>query len=117
MSEERKGMVEGIKAGNIERPADELFASREERWVKLLFAEFNSTFSDWREEIVEMVAEDDKVAGRFRCSGMHRVEFPSEAPTGKRTDVEEVFFLRVKDGNFWALDDGLNRLPQLGLTR
>ncbi len=33
-------------------------------------------------------------------------------------DVEEVFFLRVKDGrfvDFWGLEDSLGRLRQLGL--
>jgi predicted ester cyclase len=40
-----------------------------------LFAEFRMAFPDWREEIVELVAEDDTVAGRFRCSGTHRGEF------------------------------------------
>jgi predicted ester cyclase len=42
------------------------------------------------------------------------------APTGKRMDVEETFFLMVEDGkfvDFWALEDGLNRLRQLGLMR
>ena len=37
---------------------------------------------------------------RFRCSGTHRDEFLSEAPTGKRMEVDEVFFLRVEDGKF-----------------
>jgi predicted ester cyclase len=99
---------------------DELFASRAARRVKRLFAEFHSAFPDWREEIVELVAEDDTVAGRFRCSGTHRGEFLGEAPTGKRMDVEEAFFLRVEDGkfvDFWALEDGLNRLRQLELMR
>jgi len=33
-------------------------------------------------------------------------------------EVEEVFFLRVEDGkfvDFWALEDSLNRMRQLGL--
>jgi predicted ester cyclase len=58
------------------------------------------------------------VAGRFRCSGTHLGEFLGEAPTGKRMEVEEVFFLRAEDGrfaDFWALEDGLGRMRQLGL--
>ena len=41
-----------------------------------------------------------------------------EAPTGKRMEVEEVFFLRAEDGkfvDFWALEDSLGRMRQLGL--
>ena len=111
-------MVEGINSGEIEPTVDELFAPRAGRRVKRLFTEFYTAFPDWREEIVELVAEGNTVAGRFRCSGTHLGEFLGEAPTGKRMDVEEVFFLRVEEGkfvDFWALEDSLNRMRQLGL--
>jgi predicted ester cyclase len=111
-------MVEGINAGEIEATVDELFAPRAARRVKGLFAEFRSAFPDWREEIVELVAEGDTMAGRFRCSGTHRGEFLGEAPTGKRMEVEEVFFLWAEGGrfvDFWALEDSLGRMRQLGL--
>lgn len=111
-------MVEGLNAGDIEGTVDELFVPRTARRVKRLFKEFHAAFPDWREEIVELVAEGDTVAGRFRCSGTHRGEFLGEAPTGRRMEVEEVFFLRVADGkfvDFWALEDSLNRMRQLGL--
>ncbi len=122
MSEEHKAMVqrmvEGINAGDIENTVDELFAPRAARRVKRLFVEFHSAFPDWHEEIVELVAEGNMVAGRFRCSGTHRGEFLGEAPTGKRMEVEEVFFLRAEDGRFvefWAMEDSLGRMRQLGL--
>ena len=111
-------MVEGINAGAEEATVDELFAPRAARRVKRLFAEFRAAFPDWQEEIVQLVAEGDTVAGRFRCSGTHLGEFLGEAPTGKRMDVEEVFFLRVEEGkfvDFWALEDSLGRMRQLGL--
>ncbi len=67
--------------GDIEATVDELFASRAARRVKRLFTEFYTAFPDWREEIVELVAEGNTVAGRFRCSGTHRGEFLGEAAT------------------------------------
>ncbi len=122
MSEEHKAMVqrmvEGINAGDIEGTVEKLFTPRVGRRVKRLFTEFYSAFPDWHEEIVELVAEGNTVAGRFRCSGTHQGEFLGEAPTGKRMEVEEVFFLRVEDGKFvefWALEDSLGRMRQLGL--
>jgi predicted ester cyclase len=122
VSEESKAMVrrmvEGINSGEIEPTVDELFAPRAARRVKRLFTEFYTAFPDWREEIVELVTEGNTVAGRFRCSGTHLGEFLGEAPTGKRMDVEEVFFLRVEEGkfvDFWGLEDSLNRMRQLGL--
>lgn len=111
-------MVEGINSGDIEPTVEELFAPRAARRVKRLFTEFYTASPDWREEIVELVAEGNTVAGRFRCSGTHLGEFLGEAPTGKRMGVEEVFFLRVEEGkfvDFWGLEDSLNRMRQLGL--
>ena len=111
-------MVEGINSGEIELTVEELFAPRAARRVKRLFTEFYTAFPDWREEIVQLVAEGNTVAGRFRCSGTHLGEFLGEAPAGKRMEVEEVFFLRVEEGkfvDFWALEDSLNRIRQLGL--
>jgi predicted ester cyclase len=123
MSEENKAMVrrlvEAINAGEEGAAVEELFAHRTARRVKRLYAEFRSAFPDWHEEIVELVAEGATVAGRFRCSGTHRGVFLGEAPTDRRMDVEEVFFLRVEEGrfvNFWALEDSLGRMRQLGLS-
>jgi hypothetical protein len=122
VSEESKAMVrrivEGINSGEIEPTVEELFAPRAAPRVKRLFTEFYSAFPDWREEMVELVTEGSTVAGRFRCSGTHLGEFLGGAPTGKRMDVEEVFFLRVEEEkfvDFWALEDSLNRMRQLGL--
>jgi predicted ester cyclase len=112
-------LVEAINAGEEAAAVEDLFAPGEARRVKRLFAEFRAAFPDWREEVVELVAEGDTVAGRFRCSGTHLGEFLGEPPTGMRMDVEEVFFLRAEDGrfvDFWALEDGLNRMRQLGLA-
>jgi predicted ester cyclase len=122
VSEENKAMVrrliEAINAGEEELAVEELFVPRAARRVKRLFAEFRIAFPDWQEQIVQLVAEGDAVAGRFRCSGTHRGEFLGEAPTGKRMEVEEVFFLRAEDGrfvDFWALEDSMGRMRQLGL--
>ena len=111
-------MVEAINAGIEDTVVDEMFTPRAARRVKRLFAEFRSAFPDWREEIVELVAEGNAVAGRFKCSGTHRGAFLGAAPTGKRMEVEEVFFLRAEGGrfvDFWALEDSMGRMRQLGL--
>jgi predicted ester cyclase len=122
VSEENKAMVrrmvEAINAGEEATVVDELFAPRVARRVKRLFAQFRSAFPDWQEETVRLVAEGDTVAGRFKCSGTHRGEFLGEAPTGKRMEVEEVFFLRTEEGRFvefWVLEDSMGRMRQLGL--
>jgi hypothetical protein len=84
VSEENKAMVrrmvEAINAGGEEIFVDKMFAPRAARRVKRLFAEFRSAFPDWHEDIVELVAEGNTVAGRFRCSGTHLGEFLGKAP-------------------------------------
>jgi len=122
MPEQIKSMVRrlvmAINAGGEAVAVDELFAPRAARRVKRLFAEFRTAFPDWREEVVALVAEEGTVAGRFRCSGTHLGEFLGEPPTGRRMEVEEVFFLRVEEGkfvDFWALEDSMSRMRQLGL--
>jgi predicted ester cyclase len=122
VSEENKALVrrlvEAINAGEEEAAVEELFDPRTARRVKRLFAEFRSAFPDWHEKAVQLVAEGDTVAGRFRCSGTHLGEFLGNPPTGKRIEVEEVFFVRAEDGrfvDFWGLEDSLGRLQQLGL--
>ncbi len=111
-------LVEAINEGEEAAAVDELFAPRVARRVKRLFAEFRTAFPDWHEEVVQLVAEGDTVAGRFRCSGTHLGEFLGNPPTGKRMEVEEVFFMRVENGKFeefWGLEDSLGRMRQLGL--
>ena len=120
-AEENKAMlrrlVEAHNAGNME-VMDELFTPELAEQAKQGYTAFRSAFPDWREEIVDVVAEEDRVVGRFKCSGTHRGEMMSIAPTGRRMEVDEVYFLRVQDGKFvefWGLEDNLTRMRQLGL--
>jgi hypothetical protein len=120
--EENKALVrrlvnEVINGGDMEL-LDELCAPELAPRMRRLFGSFRSAFPDWREEIVELVAEGDRVAGRFRCYGTHRGEFMGAAPTGGRQEVDEVFFLRAEGGrfvDFWALEDNRARARQLEL--
>ena len=87
--EENKALVrrlvdEVINAGDMDL-LDELFAPELAPRMRRLFGSFRSAFPDWREEIVELVAEGDRVAGRFKCYGTHRGEFLGAAPTGQAT--------------------------------
>ena len=123
MLEENKAMVrhlmEAINTGKLDI-VDELFAPELAALTKRSFVAFRSAFPDWRMEIGELVAEGDTVVGRFRCSGTNQGEYKGMPPTGKRMEVDEVYFLRVEDGkfiDFWGLEDDLARLRQLGLLR
>jgi predicted ester cyclase len=119
--EENKAMlrrlVEAINRGDM-NVVDELFAPELAEQAKQGFTEFHSAFPDWREEIVDLIAEEDRVVGRFKCSGTHRGEMMGMPPTGRHMEVDEIYFLRVENGKFvefWGLEDNLTRMRQLGL--
>ncbi len=112
----RRLIEEVINQGRLE-VTDELFSPELAAAVRESDAAFRAAFSDWHMELVDLIAEDDKVVGRFRCSGTHTGPWLGIAPTGRRFEqVDEVAILRVKDGRFvdyWALEDTAGRLRQL----
>ena len=68
---------------------------------------------------LELIAEGDKVVGRFSCSATHLGAWLGHAATGRRFErVDEVAIFQLRDGRIvhvWSLEDNLGRLQQLGL--
>ncbi len=123
MSDENKAVVrrmvdEVMNAGRLEA-IDELYAPRLAPAARRWIAPFLASFPDTHMEVVELIAEDDKVVARFKCSGTHLGEWQGHAPTGRRFEgIDEVYIFRVRDGRIvhaWGLEDTLKRLEQLGL--
>jgi predicted ester cyclase len=71
-------------------------------------------------EIVELIADGEKVVGRFRCSGTHLGTWRGQPPTGRRFErVDEVSIFRVSGGRIseaWGIEDTRSRERQLGLV-
>jgi predicted ester cyclase len=115
----RRLVDEVLTAGRLEL-LDELYAPRlaaaARRWIE----PFLASFSDVRMRVVDLLAEGDRVVGRFACSGTHTGPWLGHPPTGRRfTDVPEVYFFRLRDGlivSAWGLEDIPLRLQQLGLA-
>jgi predicted ester cyclase len=123
VSERNKDVVqrlvdEVLNAGRLD-VVDELYSPRLAPAAKRWIAPFLASFSDVRMEVVDLIAEDDKVVGRFTCSGTHRGEWLGHAPTGRRFDaIDEVYIFRFRQGRIvhaWGIEDTLGRLEQLGL--
>jgi predicted ester cyclase len=91
------------------------FADVAKRWV----APFRGAFPDFTMEIVELIAEGDKVVGHFKCSGTHKGEWLGAPATGRRFEqVDEVYIFEIRDGELVSalgVEDNLSRLSQLGL--
>ena len=70
-------------------------------------------------EIVDLIAEADKVVGRFTCSATHLGAWLGHAATGRRFErVDESASFQLRDGRIvhaWSLEDNLGRLQQRGL--
>jgi len=68
---------------------------------------------------VDLIAEADKVVGRFTCSATHLDAWLGHAATGRRFErVDEVAIFQLRDGRIvhaWSLEDNLGRLQQRGL--
>jgi predicted ester cyclase len=112
-------LVDEVINGGLLNVVDELYTPETASAAKSWIEPFRRSFPDVRMEILELVAEDDHVAGRFLCSGTHRGEWRGHKPTGRRFErVDEVYFFDFRDGRIagaWGLEDNASRLRQLGL--
>jgi predicted ester cyclase len=99
----------------IDELADDEFAAVARRWI----GPFRDAFPDFRMEIVDLVAEGDKVAAHFHCSGTHRGEWRGVGPTGRRFEnVDEIYIFQISDGRLTSalgLEDNVARTHQLGM--
>jgi predicted ester cyclase len=112
-------LVDEVVNARDESAVDELVESEFAEAVRRWIGPFRDAFPDFRMEIVELIAEEDRVAAHFRCSGTHRGEWRGVAPTGRSfTDVDEIYIFRVRDGRIAAalgLEDNGKRTRQLGI--
>jgi predicted ester cyclase len=123
MIEENKAVVqrlidEALNAGRLE-VIDELYSPETAEVARQWVEPFRLAFPDVEMQIVELVAEGDRVVGRFRCSGTHLGPWLGSQPTGRRMhDIDEVYFFTVRDGRIvegWGIEDTAKRIRQLGL--
>jgi predicted ester cyclase len=114
----RRAITEVINGGRMEL-VDELYAPEIASGVKSWIAPFRASFPDVHMEVIDLIAEGEKVVGRFECSATHDGEWRGHPPTGRRFErVDEVYFFRLRDGRItdsWGLEDSADRLRQLGL--
>jgi steroid delta-isomerase-like uncharacterized protein len=87
--------------------------------VRQQFDAFRSAFPDFRAEVLDQIAEDDKVVTRKVFHGTHRGELMGIPPTGREVTIELIDIVRVADGRIvehWNVVDRLGLLTQLGVA-
>jgi predicted ester cyclase len=85
--------------------------------VKGIFDMFHAAFEGFTAEIVDQLAEGDKVMTYKTFSGTHTGEFMGIPPTGKHVRFDVMDIIRLADGRFvehWGLIDQAGLLRQLG---
>jgi steroid delta-isomerase-like uncharacterized protein len=114
----RRLVGQGINEGDLgvlQEIADHDLAEETRRWI----APFRQAFPDFSMEIVDLIAEHDRVAAHFRCSGTQLGEWRGVPGTGRRFEnVDEIYIFKVTDGRlsaFTAVEDNLTRMRQLGI--
>ena len=82
-----------------------------------LLTSVNNSFPDLRHEIIDMVAEGDKVAVRLSVTGTHKGDFQGIPPTGNKLFLEEMGFITIIDAKItegWISTDTMRLMKQIG---
>ena len=75
-------------------------------------------FPDYSLEVLDMIAEGDKVMAIAKRSGTNTGVFIGLPPTGKTVSMFRIALLRLEDGKvaeMWGMDDWLSQFQQLGI--
>jgi len=100
----------------LDQVASGRIAEEARRWI----GPFADSFPDFRMEVVDVIAEDDKVVGYFKCSGTHEGEWQGRPASGRRFEnVAEIYVFRIEDGKLAeplaVVEDNLTRMRQLAV--
>ena len=85
--------------------------------VAALINTWRTAFPDMRETCEDLIAEGDKVVGRFTIRGTHSGGFMGVPPTGQRVTMSGIDIVRVAGGKiaeFWYGEHLLELMQQLG---
>jgi SnoaL-like polyketide cyclase len=115
----RRLIHEVLNGGRLDL-IDQLYAPELAPAAKRWIAPFRASFPDVHMEVIDLIAEDAKVVGRFTCSATHTGTWRGYPATGRRFDhIDEVSIFRLREGRIvavWSLEDTLARMEQLGLV-
>ncbi len=121
-TEENKAIVRRvIEAANAQDfdVFDQLMPPELAQQAKVTTRWIHATFEGHHFDLVDMVAEGDKVITRITSRGGHSGDFEGVAPTGKQWTSKGFTYHRLESGKVMEYDatvDALGHLKQLGAT-
>lgn len=84
--------------------------------TKTTISGHKKSFPDWKEEIVDIIAEGDKVVTRYKSTGTHRGVFNGIDSTGNVVTIYETSIYRIANGKLaeqWGFPDEVSLRNQL----
>jgi predicted ester cyclase len=78
--------------------------------------ETKKAFPDWKEDIVDIIVQDDKVVTRYHSTGTQLGNWDGIDSTGNKVDIYEASIYRLKDGKIveqWGFWDEINLKKQM----
>jgi steroid delta-isomerase-like uncharacterized protein len=97
-------------------PSDSASSSKNEQFAAL--DEMLAAFPNWKHDIKDMIAKDDKVIVWVVCSTTHEGEFQGIPASGNKIQYGEFVIYRIKNGNvveFVQEYNALSMMMQLGM--
>lgn len=76
-----------------------------------------TAFPEFRFEIIDQIAEGDKVATRWKLFGTHEGPFQGTPPSGRKIEMTGITIFRLADGRLvegWTNEDTFGLLQQIG---
>ena len=115
----RRLVEEVMNAGRLD-VIDEIYAPGMAAAARGWIEPFRESFPDVRMDVLDLIAEGEKVVGRFHCSATNLGPWRGNPPTARRFErVDEVYIFRIVDGRIteaWGIEDTRSRERQLGLA-
>lgn len=87
--------------------------------VKQIVTMVRTGFPDVRFTVKDLIAEGDKVVGRWTFRGTHTGNFMGIPPTGKQASVMGIAIYRIANGKIaeaWVAWDQMGLMQQLGVV-
>ena len=78
------------------------------------------SFPDWRMDVEDLFASEDRTVARVKATATHEGEFMGVPPTGTRVEVQLIDIMRFDDAGLvcehWGVADMLSLMQQLGVV-
>ncbi|MGY9025744.1 MAG: ester cyclase [Candidatus Pelagibacterales bacterium] len=84
--------------------------------IKNSILDTRNIFENWHEEVIDLIADGEKVVSRYISTGVHRQEYLGIPATGKKIEFQEISIYRIDDNKIaeqWCLGDDLHLLSQI----